>query len=62
MHTFFYNLTPVATGLVAVVLVLGLWNMLRRGSPNLSQQLMRWRVGLQFVAVCVVMAAVYFRG
>ena len=51
MHTFFYNLTPVATGAVAVVLVLGLWNMLRRGSPNLSQQLMRWRVGLPVLAL-----------
>ena len=29
--------------------------MLRGGSPNLSQKLMRWRVGLQFVAIIVIM-------
>ena len=46
-------------GAVAVVLVFGLWNMLRGGNPNLSQKLMRWRVGLQFVAILVIMTAIY---
>jgi Hypoxia induced protein conserved region len=50
---------PLAVGAVAVVLVAGLLNMARGGSANLSQQLMRWRVGLQFLAVIVVMAAFY---
>ena len=45
---------------VAIVLVLGLFNMLRGGSSNLSQQLMRWRVGLQAIAIVVLMAAFYF--
>ena len=40
----------------------GLWNMMRGGSPNLSQTLMRWRVILQFIALCLVMAAIYFGG
>ena len=53
-------LVPVAVGAVALVLCLGLWNMMRGGSASTSQTLMRWRVGLQFVAICVVMAAVYF--
>jgi hypothetical protein len=44
------------------VLLLGLWNMLRGGSPNLSQTLMRWRVILQFIALCIVMAAIYLSG
>ena len=39
----------------------GLVNMMRGGSPNLSQKLMRWRVGLQFVAVIVILAILYFR-
>ncbi|MFN3656752.1 MAG: twin transmembrane helix small protein [Pseudolabrys sp.] len=53
-------LVPIAVIAVAVVLVLGLGNMLRGGSPNLSQKLMRMRVLLQFVAIIVIMAAIYF--
>jgi hypothetical protein len=55
------SLVGIATVLVAVVLVFGLVNMLRGGSPNRSQMLMRWRVGLQFVAIVVIMIALYFR-
>lgn len=50
---------PFALAAVAIVLMLGLWNMMRGGSPNLSQTLMRWRVILQFIALCIVMAAIY---
>jgi hypoxia induced protein len=50
---------PLAVGAVAVVLVLGLFNMLRGGSPNLSQTLMRWRVVLQFIAIIIVMLTVW---
>lgn len=57
---FFQYLSYIATGAVAVVLVLGLANMFRRGSANTSQNLMRWRVGLQAVAIVVLMAAFYF--
>ena len=49
----------LALAAVALVLVLGLWNMLRGGSPSRSQTLMRWRVGLQFLAIIVVMAAIW---
>jgi heme/copper-type cytochrome/quinol oxidase subunit 4 len=48
-----------AVGAVAVVLVLGLFNMMRGGSPNRSQTFMRWRVMLQFVAIIVLMAALW---
>ena len=41
---------------VLAVLLLGLWNMMRGTSPNTSQKLMRWRVGLQFFAILVIMA------
>ena len=50
----------VAVGAVLVVLLLGLLNMFRGGSSNTSQKLMRWRVGLQFVAIIVLMASLYF--
>jgi NADH:ubiquinone oxidoreductase subunit H len=53
---------PIALGAVALVLVLGLANMVRGGSPNTSQRLMRWRVILQFIALCLVVAALYFSG
>ena len=55
-------LLPVAAGAVAVVLLLGLFNMMRGGSPNRSQTLMRWRVALQFVAVVLTMATVWAMG
>jgi len=50
---------PIAIGAVAVVLLLGLINMTRGGSPNRSQQLMRLRVLLQFVAIVVIMFTVW---
>jgi ABC-type bacteriocin/lantibiotic exporter with double-glycine peptidase domain len=53
--------TAVALGLVVLVLFAGLVNMLRGGSSNVSQRLMRLRVGLQFVAIVVMMAVLYFR-
>ena len=51
----------IIAALLAVLLVLlaGLWNMLRGSSPNLSQTLMRWRVGLQFLAIVIMMTLVY---
>ena len=50
---------PIAIGAVAVVLLLGLVNMMRGGSPHLSQQLMRLRVLLQFIAIVVIMFTVW---
>ncbi len=63
MTTFLSNiLLPVALGAVALVLLLGLMNMMRGGSPNRSQQLMRWRVVLQFVAIVITMVTVWVMG
>ncbi|HZP79256.1 MAG TPA: twin transmembrane helix small protein [Pseudolabrys sp.] len=55
-------LVPLAIIAVAIVLVLGLTNMMRGGSPNRSQQLMRLRVLLQFVAIIVIMATIWVMG
>ncbi|WJR79306.1 twin transmembrane helix small protein [Bradyrhizobium sp. NP1] len=55
-------LLPIAVGAVALVLLLGLVNMMRGGSPNRSQQLMRLRVLLQFVAIIITMLAVWAMG
>ncbi|MDB5652766.1 MAG: hypothetical protein JWQ94_379 [Tardiphaga sp.] len=63
MTTFLSNiLLPIAAGAVAVVLLLGLFNMMRGGSPSRSQTLMRWRVVLQFVAIVITMATVWAMG
>ncbi|MCU0819956.1 MAG: twin transmembrane helix small protein [Beijerinckiaceae bacterium] len=51
----------ISIAAVAVVLFLGLFNMLRGGSPNRSQQLMRLRIILQFVAIIAIMVVVYFK-
>ena len=53
---------PVAAGAVALVLLLGLINMMRGGSPNRSQKLMQLRVLLQFVAIVITMVAVWAMG
>lgn len=55
-------IVPLAVGAVAVVLLLGLVNMMRGGSPNRSQKLMRLRVLLQFVAIVIIMLTVWAVG
>ena len=52
----------IAIAAVALVLVLGLFNMMRGGSPNTSQKLMRLRVLLQFVAIVIVMTTIWLIG
>ena len=47
---------------LAAVLLAGLLNMLRSGSASTSQKLMRWRVGLQFVTIVLVMLGFYISG
>ena len=47
---------------VAIVLVLGLVNMMRGGSPSRSQNLMRLRVLLQFIAIVITMIVVWAIG
>ena len=57
-----HYMVPIAIGAVAIVLLLGLINMMRGGSPNTSQRLMRLRVLLQFVAVVVIMLTIWAMG
>ena len=47
---------------VVVVLLLGLINMVRGGSGNTSQKLMRARVIGQAIALALLMAALFFFG
>ena len=55
-------LVPIAIGAVAVVLILGLANMARGGSPHKSQKLMRLRILLQFIAIIVIMLTIWAMG
>jgi heme/copper-type cytochrome/quinol oxidase subunit 4 len=55
-------LVMVALAAVAIVLLLGLWNMMRGGSANRSQTLMRWRVILQFIAIILIMGTLWMVG
>lgn len=50
-----YYIATIAVFAVLAVLVMGLWNLMRKNrSSNLSQKLMRWRVGLQFAAILLI--------
>ncbi len=53
------HLAALAVLAVSMVLLLGLWNMLRGNNPHRSQALMRWRVGLQVLAISIIMLTVY---
>ena len=55
-----YIWSYIAVGIVAFVLLLGLANLMRGGSSNTSQKLMRWRVLMQFIAIIVLMTTVWF--
>jgi hypothetical protein len=61
MDSLISALVPVAVAAVAIVLILGLLNMMRGGSPNASQTLMRTRVLLQFVAIIIIMGVLWYR-
>ena len=50
---------PIAIGAVAIVLLLGLVNMMMGGSGNTSQKLMRLRVLLQAIAIGVIMLTLW---
>ncbi|HEV3184107.1 MAG TPA: twin transmembrane helix small protein [Xanthobacteraceae bacterium] len=58
-NAFVYFIVPIALGAVALVLLLGLTNMMRGGSPHRSQRLMRLRVLLQFVALIIIMVTIW---
>lgn len=60
MSTVFNIFAIVAMVAVVIVLLRGLWNMMKGGDANTSNKLMQARVFLQFVALCLILLAVYF--
>lgn len=53
------NAAYIGAGLVFVVLCAGLLNLLRMDGGNTSQMLMRWRVGLQFAVIVLIVASAW---
>ncbi len=49
-------------GLVAIVLVRGLANMAKGGSPSTSNKLMQARVLLQAIAIILIMLTLWITG
>ena len=62
MSTIFNVLAILVMIAVVVVLLRGLINMMRGGSGNTSNKLMQARVALQFVALVLIMLALYLSG
>ncbi|RWH72274.1 MAG: twin transmembrane helix small protein [Mesorhizobium sp.] len=60
MSTVFNILAVLVMVAVVIVLIRGLINMMRGGSGMTSNKLMQTRVLLQFVALVLIMLAVYF--
>lgn len=58
---FFYILIPISIAAVTIVLGAGLYGMFQGGEFNkkYSNKLMRLRILLQFVAIVIIMLAVY---
>jgi preprotein translocase subunit SecG len=60
MATVFNILAILVMAAVVIVLIRGLMNMMRGGSGNTSNKLMQARVFLQFIALVLILLAVYF--
>jgi len=62
MSSFLTFLTLLVMGLVALVLVRGLFNMAKGGSGNTSNKLMQLRVLLQAIAIALIMLTLWITG
>ena len=47
---------------VVLVLIRGLWNMLKGGSGSMSNKLMQARIALQAIAVVLIMLTLWITG
>jgi|TARA_B110000014_G_scaffold259957_1_gene248721 hypothetical protein len=58
---FYYILIPISVAAVVIVLATGIYSMTKGGEFNrkYSNKLMRLRILLQFVAILIIMLAVY---
>jgi|TARA_A100001015_G_scaffold309499_1_gene409087 hypothetical protein len=58
---FYYILIPISVAAVVFVLATGIYGMMKGGEFNrkYSNKLMRLRILLQFIAILIIMSAVY---
>jgi hypothetical protein len=54
-----YIFTIVAMVAVVIVLVRGLWNMMKGGDANTSNKLMQMRIALQLVAIVLIVVTIW---
>jgi hypothetical protein len=62
MSTVTYILAIIVMGVVALVLIRGLFNMMMGGDANRSNKLMQLRVLLQAIAVVLIMLTLWLTG
>ncbi len=62
MSSFTTILTLIVMGLVVLVLIRGLFNMLKGTNANRSNKLMQLRVILQAVAIALIMLTLWITG
>ncbi|AHG47082.1 membrane protein [Rhizobium leguminosarum bv. trifolii CB782] len=62
MSTVTYILAIIVMGCVALVLIRGLFNMMKGGDANRSNKLMQLRVLLQAIAVILIMITLWITG
>ncbi|MBB3391129.1 type II secretory pathway pseudopilin PulG [Rhizobium sp. BK275] len=62
MSTVTYVIAIIVMGFVALVLIRGLFNMMKGGDANLSNKLMQLRVLLQAIAVILIMLTLWLTG
>jgi uncharacterized membrane-anchored protein len=62
MSTVTYILAIIVMGCVALVLIRGLFNMMKGGDANRSNKLMQLRVLLQAIAVILIMLTLWITG
>ncbi|HET7411352.1 MAG TPA: twin transmembrane helix small protein [Pararhizobium sp.] len=54
-----YIFTIVAMVAVVIVLIRGLWNMMKGGDANTSNKLMQMRIALQLVAIVLIVVTIW---
>lgn len=62
MSSFTTILTMIVLGLIVLVLVRGLYNLLKGSNPHLSNRLMQLRVLLQAIAILLIMLTLWLTG
>ena len=58
MQSVFYVATVLVIAAVVIVLVRGLWNLMKGGDANKSNKLMQMRILLQLIAIVLIVITI----